>query len=88
MKQVRKICSPSQTHPNFSEENNKKQVNREIRDCDCCGGKHNTFCPHKKDIPPTREPFYPSEGNIQNSDDRMNMNQDGLPMSIGQAQHE
>ena len=43
-------------HPDLGEENNKTQVNREIRECDCCGGKHNTFCPLKKIYTPQENP--------------------------------
>ena len=75
-------------HPGIGEENNTMQTYREIRECDCWEGRCNTCCPHKKDTPTTREPFYPSEGNMQNINGRVNKNLDGLPMSLGQVQHE
>ena len=75
-------------HPDLDEENNQMQANREIRECDCCGGRCMTCCPHKKDTPPTREPFYPLEGNMQNFNGRAKKNLDGLPVRIGQVQHE
>ena len=77
-------------HPDLGEENSKIQVNREIRECDCCEGRCNTCCPHchKKDTPPTRGSFCPSEGNMQIFNGRANKNLDGLPMSLGQIQHE
>ena len=56
-------------HPDLGKENNKTQFNSGTRECDCCGGKHNTLYPFKKNIHPTRETFYPSEGNIQNIND-------------------
>ena len=74
-------------HPDLGEENNKTQVNRDIRECDCCGGEYNTFYTLKQDIHPTREPFCPSEGNIHNFNDRANKNPDGLTMSIGHTLH-
>ena len=59
-------------HPDLDEENNKPQFNssREIRECDCCGDKHNTFSSLMKDIHPTREPFCPSEGKNSKFNDR------------------
>ena len=80
--------STKPNHPDLGEENNKMQANTEIRECDCCGDRCNMCCPHKKDIPPTRDPFYPSEGNMQNFNGRVNKKLDGLPMSLGQVQHE
>ena len=75
-------------HPDLGEENYKTQFNSEIGECNCCGGKHHTLSTLKKDIHSTGECFCPSEGNIQNFNDRVNKNPDGLPMSIGQAQHD
>ena len=49
----------------FSDEHSKMQVNRENRECDCCGGRCDTCCSHKKNTPPIRELYYPSEGNMQ-----------------------
>ena len=75
-------------HHDLGEENDKTQVNIDIREYDCCGVRCSTCCPHKKDTPPTREPFYPSEGNMQNFNGKVNKNTDGLPVSLGQVQHE
>ena len=43
----------------------KHKLKEKNRECDCCGGRCSTCCPHKN-TPPTREPYYPSEGNMQN----------------------
>ena len=80
--------STRSNYPDLGEENNETQANREIKECDCCGVRCNTHCPHKKDTPPTREPFYHSEWKMQNFNGRMNKNLDGLPMSLGQVHHE
>ena len=74
--------------PDLHKENNKTPFNSEIRESDCYGGKNQILCPFKKDIHSTREPFCPSEGNIQNFNNRAKKNPDGLPMHIGQAQRE
>ena len=75
-------------HLDFGDENSKMQAKREIRECDCCGGRCSTCCPHKKDTPPTREPYYPSEGNMQKCNGNANKILDGLPVSLGKVQHE
>ena len=75
-------------HLGLGEENNKAQFNSETRECDCCGGKHNALFPLKRDMHLITEPFCPLEGNIQNFNNRANKNPDGLPISIGEAQHE
>ena len=41
--------------------------------------------PHKKN---TREPYYPLGGNTQEHNGKVSKILDGLPMSLGQAQHE
>ena len=53
-----------------------------------CGGRCNTCCSHKKNTSPTREPYYPLEGNMQNFKGKVNKILDGLPISLGQVQHE
>ena len=61
------------------------QANREIKEHICCEGRCNTHCPHKKN---TGELYYPLEGNIQEHISKMSKFLDGLPMSLGEAQHE
>ena len=39
-------------------------------------------------MPPTREPYYPSERNIKKCNGNVNKILDGLPVSLGQVQHE
>ena len=60
------------------------QANREIKVCVCCEGRCNTHCPHKKN---TREHYYPLEGNTQECNSKASMILNGLPVSLGQAQH-
>ena len=74
-------------HLDLGDKNRKVQANREIRECDCCGGRCSTCCLHKKNTPPTREPYYPSEGNMQTFNGKANKILDGLLISLGQVQH-
>ena len=75
-------------HLDLNAKNSKIQAKREIKECDCCGGRCSTCCPHKKDTPHTREPHYPSEGNMQKCNGNTNRILGGLPISLGQVQHE
>ena len=72
-------------HHEFNDEHSKMQANREIKEHVCCEGRCNTHCPHKKN---TREPYYPSEGNTQKYNSKVSKILDGLPISLGQVQHE
>ena len=70
-------------HHELNDEHGKMQANREIKECVCCKGRCNTHCPHKN----TQEPYYPLDGNTQECSSKVSKILDGLPMSLGQAQH-
>ena len=77
-------------HHEFDDEQSKMQVNKEIEECVSCESRCNTHCPHKKN---TGELYCPSKGkyskgNAQKHNSKMGRILDGLPMSLGQTQHE
>ena len=72
-------------HYEFDDEHGRTQANREVEEHACCEGRCNTHCPHKKNI---GEPYYPLEGNTKEHNSKAGKMLDGLPMSLGQAQHE
>ena len=75
-------------HHAFGDGHSTMQANRKIRELECCGGKCHTHCPHKKNTPPTGEPYYPLEGNTQKCNGKMSKILDGLSISLGEIQHE
>ena len=82
--------SPSSrpNHPHLGDKNSKMQADRQIRECDCGGGRCNTCCSHKKNTSPTREPYYALEGTMHNFNGKGNKILDWLPIRSGQVQHD
>ena len=77
-------------HHELDDEQNKVQINQEIEKCICHKSRYNTHCPHEENI---GESHYSPKGksprrNTQNDKSKMAKILDGLPMSLGQTQHE
>ena len=75
---------------NLDDEQNKVQIDQEIEKCIWCKSRCNACCHYEKNI---GEPNYSSKGkssreNAQNYNSKMGKILDGLPVSLGQTQHE
>ena len=70
-------------HHEFDDEHGMMQANKKIWELDCCRGRCDTHCPQKKNTPPTREPYFSSEGITQKCNGKVSKILDGLPISLG-----
>ena len=77
-------------HHELDDEQNKVQINQEIEKCICCKSKCNTHCPYEQNIvvPHCSSKGKSPRGNARNYNSKMGKILDGLPVSLGQTQHE